>query len=537
MIDSRTRQAIEAALAASDIARAATLAEAALAAGQDDPMLLNLAAWALEERRDFAGAEALLSRALATAPGDVLIVTAIGGLLRKQGRLREALEMLDRAIGIAPDYAVAWLERGYAFDIGSVMKQAAASFARAAELDPGCAPAFAGQASVAARIGQFDRVRALAERALALDPADVVALRAIAAADLDAGALDEAVAGLRALLKRGDLPATERLNALTTLGDALDKQNDPAAAYAAYAESKSAFAALYARDFAAASETHLAFVERLLRSFEAIDPAAWAARPAEPVAGEAARHGVLLGYPRSGTTLAENVLASAPGVSALEELPTSYDADREFLADESGLARLAALGPAEAAPWRAAYWKKVAGFGADAAGKGFVDMDPLKSIKLPLFSRLFPEARIFLMLRDPRDVVLSCFRRNFAANSATYEFTSLESTARHYDATMRLLTRTLDGLPLNVHRVRYADLVADFDVTTQRMCAALGVPWSPSLRDFSRTAKLRGVSTASVAQVGRGLFDGGGQWHRYEAQMAPVLPILEPWLDRLGMAG
>jgi hypothetical protein len=67
------------------------------------------------------------------------------------------------------------------------------------------------------------------------------------------------------------------------------------------------------------------------------------------------------------------------------------------------------------------------------------------------------------------------------------------------------------------------------------MCAALGVPWTPALRDFGATAKVRGISTASAAQVGRGLYDGGGQWRRYEAQLAPVLPVLEPWVERLGI--
>ena len=139
------------------------------------------------------------------------------------------------------------------------------------------------------------------------------------------------------------------------------------------------------------------------------------------------------------------------------------------------------------------------------------------------------------MLRDPRDVVLSCFRRNFRANSATYEYATLEGTARHYDAVMRLVTRSLELLPLNVMRVPYAGLVADFDGVTQAMCARLGVPWTPSLRDFGATATARDAGTASAAQVRRGLFNGGGQWRKYETEMAPVLPILEPWLERWGM--
>jgi tetratricopeptide (TPR) repeat protein len=98
------RPRVEQALAAGDIAAAATLAQAALTAGQADPMLLNLAAWACEEDGDYAGAHRLLDRALQMAPGDVMILGAIGAVLRKEDRLDEALAMLDRVVAIARLY-------------------------------------------------------------------------------------------------------------------------------------------------------------------------------------------------------------------------------------------------------------------------------------------------------------------------------------------------------------------------------------------------------------------------------------------------
>ena len=91
---------------------------------------------------------------------------------------------------------------------------------------------------------------------------------------------------------------------------------------------------------------------------------------------------------------------------------------------------------------------------------------------------------------------------------------------------MRLIEHCRAVLPIEVHEVRYESLIADFDATTMALCVAVGVPWSPAMRTFDRTAHRRGVGTASALQVRRGLYDGSGQWRRYREQLEPVLPIL-----------
>ncbi len=163
-------------------------------------------------------------------------------------------------------------------------------------------------------------------------------------------------------------------------------------------------------------------------------------------------------------------------------------------------------------------------------------MDPLKGIKLPLIAKLFPDARVVVMQRDPRDVVLSCFRQNFRISAAADAFTTIEGVAAHYAALMRLTAICRERLPLAFHDLRYEDLVADFDATTRALCDFTGIAWSPDLRRFDRTAARRGVSTASAAQVSRPLYDGGGQWRRYAQQLAPVMPVLAPWIERFGYA-
>ncbi len=89
-------------------------------------------------------------------------------------------------------------------------------------------------------------------------------------------------------------------------------------------------------------------------------------------------------------------------------------------------------------------------------------------------------------------------------------------------------------MPLTAHEVRYEALVRDFDAETQALCAFADVPWSDALRQFGATAQRRGVATASAGQVRKGLYDGSGQWRPYARYFEPVLPILQPWIERFG---
>ncbi|HEX5649826.1 MAG TPA: sulfotransferase, partial [Steroidobacteraceae bacterium] len=238
----------------------------------------------------------------------------------------------------------------------------------------------------------------------------------------------------------------------------------------------------------------------------------------------------------SGVTLVETILASLPDVRVLEEGATLATADLAFLKDAAALAHLEPLDEALADQARTAYWARVREAVPDVDGKVFVDMSPLYGIKLPMIARLFPQARVVFCRRDPRDVVLSCYRRNFVANALTYQLTSIEAIARHYDAAMRLTERHVTALGLRVHVVEYERLVANFDERTRALAQFVGAEWTDAVRRFERTAAARAISTPSASQVRRGLFDGSGQWRAYRAQLEPVLQVLAPWVEKFGYA-
>jgi hypothetical protein len=142
---------------------------------------------------------------------------------------------------------------------------------------------------------------------------------------------------------------------------------------------------------------------------------------------------------------------------------------------------------------------------------------------------------VLFALRDPRDVLLSCFRRHFKVNVSTCEFLDLERAAQFYNSVMTLGVLYREKIALPVHLHRHEDLVADFEKEVRAICAFLGLDWSEQFHDFAQRARTRNIASISASQVRRGLSgEGAGQWRRYAGQLAPVMPTLLPWVRTFG---
>ena len=522
-----------------DFSKALAIANQAASEKLAHPLLLRVQAEALAVAGRYPEAGQLLNRALALAPNDPFTITDIGRVLVAENRVEEAIRAFQAAVAVRPDLAAAWLELGSACDINGDDAGARAAYEQVKTLVPADAESWAALATIALRRGDVAQARSLAEEALQRQPDHPGAGLVVASTDLERGTTADALSRLEALIARKVLDERQLPVALGRLGDALDRLGRTQEAFEAYTRMNTETVRTNAGRFGEGGrvENHLELVRRLTRWFEGQDAVAWReAAVSDGYASPVRRHVFLLGYPRSGNTLVENILASLPEVRALEERPTLADADLAFLRDERALDQLTRLDPALADRLREAYWRRVRTEVPDVEAKVFVDMAPLNGIKLAMIARLFPDAIVVLCRRDPRDVVLSCFRRHFRVNASTYQMAGLERAARHYDAVMRLVEVQLAVLPLPVHVVDYAALVGNFDETTRALAEFVGVPWTEAARDFSRTAAAREVRTVSAPQVRRGLFDGTRQWERYREQMAPVLPVLEPWVRKFGYA-
>ncbi len=444
----------------------------------------------------------------------------------------EALDAWRQALESDPDCAPGYHGAGLALELMGDDRGALASHRHALALEPGYAAAAAALALDALRRRRLVEAREHAALAMALDADDPGAGLATALLDLEDDRFAAAEARLRAMTALAT-PAQESL-ARRALGDALDGLSRPHEAFEAYAASAGIFRRVYARNYAGAHPlSGLDLCNALLQGVQAAPPSLWTPAPGREDGG-AAGHVFIVGFPRSGTTLLEQVLASHPRVVALEEAPTLKPAIDAYLDPPSGIAALADMDEETAERWRRDYWTRVRDFGADPSGKVFVDKQPFYSLWLPLIARLFPTARILIARRDPRDVLLSCFRHPFRMTPVTYELMDLDRAAQLYDGAMRLidLFRAKAANPSLAYR--HEDLVDDFDGVAGRICAFLDLTWDPRLRDFAQTARQRPVRTPSARQVVRGLNRAGiGAWRPYAAQLSPILPRLEPWVKTL----
>lgn len=534
--DRQTLQAIQAAAQSGDFVRAADMAEAAFRGGLEHPMVLNLTALKFEEENRFEDALAVLQRAIQIAPQDLGARNAAGLVLTRLERYREALAMFDSVVEIMPEFAGAHCARGATLEALGRLKEAEAAHRRALELEPENLGAMQGCANLLSRRGAHAEARPLAEAVLAAEPNFPDAVMVLAAADAAEGHAGRAQARLEMLAGDERLTPHQRALAYGQLGDVLDSQHLVPEALKAYEACNTGLAQAYAPLYAR-GDNALQFARAMLAEMDAIPVAAWNTAPGPASADGPRTHVFLLGFPCSGTTLMEQVLASHPDVEALEERETLSEAQRAFQMKPDDVARLAHASEAELAPLREAYWARVRAEGGDPAGKVFVDKHPLHTFRLPLIQKLFPEAKILFARRDPRDVVLSCYRRRFAMSNSAYQLLTLSGAAAYYDAAMSLAETLQPAMAANTLVVRHEALIEDFDQAVGEVCGFLGLAWSDSLRNFAEKARDRAVATPSGAQLSRGLSpEGVGAWRRYGDQMAATAPALAPWVKKFGYA-
>lgn len=528
--DREKLRAIHAALTGGDVAAAGTLAAEALAGGIEHPMVLSLAAGRLEEagRRDEA--LGLLRRAKALAPQAPGMWNALGLCLSGSGRYAEAVEEFDGAIALDRRFAPALANRGNALMALGRLNEARRDFEQALALDRDNMVTLDGLAALSLRRGDAALAHDLALRALARVPDFPNAIITLAGAELAQGRPMEAEQRLRRLLADPRPRPLERAIAAGLLGDALDRQKRFADAFQVYTDTNHAFQELHRPEFAGQPSA----AELLRALIPALEGQSFP-RPAAPQkAGPARTHVFLVGFPRSGTTLLEQVLEQHPDVTTLAE-KDCFDDVGALMGNRARFEAFCRMPDAELDRHRDAYWRRVAETGAKADGRVLVDKHPFHTFKLPLIARLFPDAHILFARRDPRDTILSCFRHRFAMSAPVYQMLTLDGAADLFDAAMRFAQASIQAFSLAPVSCALETIVADFDGETRRICAAIGIEWSVTLRDFAAGIGRRNVLTPSGPQLARGLnAEGIGCWRDYAGQLAPVMPILMPWVERTG---
>lgn len=252
---------------------------------------------------------------------------------------------------------------------------------------------------------------------------------------------------------------------------------------------------------------------------------------------------VLTGFPRSGTTLLEQVLDTHSGL-------VSSDEREAFARDifpglwqtpETPLPTPAALDatPLERLRWlRQRYLAYMeAALNQPIANRVHLDKNPTLTVVLAGLLRLFPETRCLVALRDPRDVVISCFMQYLPLNANSVYFLTLERAARRYANDVQIWLKLRDKIASPWLEVRYEDMVRSLEPQARRALEFLGLPWEPQVLAYRERSKERAVASPTYEAVSQPLYTRAiGRWRHYEKHLGPGLPLLEPALRALGYA-
>jgi tetratricopeptide (TPR) repeat protein len=247
------------------------------------------------------------------------------------------------------------------------------------------------------------------------------------------------------------------------------------------------------------------------------------------------------GHPRSGTTLLEQILDAHPDVLAFDEpVAFSQEVMRNIpLPPASGETQLAGLNSTSAARCQELRQRYVKSLLREIPGtpeaRVLLDKNPSPTMLLPTWLRVFPDLKVIIALRDPRDVVISCFFLNIMLNETNSNFLSLERTAKHYADLMDVWLRTRELGGFDWIETRYEDVVENLETEGRKATEFLGLSWHPDQTRYQETARRKFLFAPTYHDVTQPVYRRAmGRWQHYAEALEPIQAKLAPYCRAFG---
>jgi tetratricopeptide (TPR) repeat protein len=461
-----------------------------------------------------AEAAACYEAALAIQPDLTVARNNLGNVLQKLGRINEAMAHYRRALDVKPDYAEAHRNLGNAFLALNRNEEAIAHYEQSLATMPAQAEVYNNIGGAHHVLGRFEDASRAYERAIALAPRKAAILLNLAGLKPFTTASDPRLLALEALAEPGtSLEADDEIAMHFALGKAFADLDQHERAFRHFITGN------------ALKRRRVIYDETdTLRTFARIRAGFGRALLTEPGGDPSEVPVFVVGMPRSGTTLIEQILASHSKVYGAGERE-DVRALASTLAAPNGAKfpeAVATLSPDDRRRLGARYLEALRA--AAPAAARIVDKMPMNFLYLGLIHLALPRARIIHVRRNPVDTCCSCFSLLFAGNLAyTYELGEL---GRYYRAYQTLMAHWRTVLPKDVMlELAYEDVVDDLEGQTRAILAHCGLEWETACLAFHQTQ--RSVQTASVAQVRRPIYRGSvGRSLHYRPLLRPLLEAL-----------
>ncbi len=462
----------------------------------------------LRELGDRRAAVPLYRRAVELEPERAESFCNLGNVLFEIRHVEEAVAAFRQAIALQRDYAPAHLSLGFALRQQRRAAEAQDSCEAALKIRPDYVEAIAFLGELHADRGQFEEAEKLFRRAIELDPGFAHAFASIATHRKMKLADAPWLHGAVSLLAR-PLPIGHEINLRYALGkyfDDVGQYDDAFGQYHKANELTKRYGARYER---------AKFAERIDRLISTFDQRL--ARESASFASDSQLPVFILGMPRSGTSLTEQILASHPQVFGSGEVAFWNGAYEAWRAAELEGRPAVQLLP----DMTRRYLERMSAAGG--AATRVIDKMPANFMYAGLIHSAFPQARIIHMQRHPVDTALSIYFQNFF-NIGPWAH-DLEQLAHYYGEYVRITGHWRASLPkANFLEVPYEGLIEDQEGWTRRMLEFLGLPWDQRVLEFHKTERV--VITASKWQVRQKIHSGSaGRWRHYEKHLGPLLHL------------
>jgi len=467
-------------------------------------------------------AEELLSKAVRLAPDFTGAIIDLGRLHQDQNRLAEAIECFEKAVETDPRSSHAHFLLAAALAPAARTAAAAAAYRRAIELKPEHAGAWLGLGHTLKTLGRQPEAIEAYRECIRLKPANGESWWSLA--NLKTYPLgDEDIQAMESALETPDLNEQSEVNFLFALAKAWEDREDYDRAWHYYDKGNRRQRMRENYDPVQTEVNNDAIIEVFTEEFLAVNEGIGCDDPA-PI--------FIVGLPRSGSTLIEQILASHSQVEGTAELPylgrvaTSLNRNRADGVNYP-LAVRELKGPNFEALGRR-YLEHASLHRVEGLPR-FIDKMPNNFPNVGFAHLILPRAKIIDARRHPMDSCLSCYRQLFARGQTfTYDLTEIGEYFLQYQ---RMMDHWHAVLPGRVLTVQYEELVSDFDNQVRRMLDYCELPWEEACLNFHETD--RPVRTASSEQVRQPIYQGAvGFWHRYEQHLDELAEVLDPVLGR-----
>ena len=418
-------------------------------------------------------------------PGSAEAHVNLGAILMDRGELNESLAHCREAVRLRPDLLSARIHLGNVLVMLDRLDEAETCFRALIRLQPNLAAAHANLAGVLEQRGDFEQATAALREALRHDPRHAGAL-ALLATRLRGKLPDADLAAIEGLLAEPRLAPNQRRPLLFGLGQVLDARGefDRASGVAAKANALQR-ADLERRGLGYHPEAFKAFVDQALSTFTPAFFArvrGWGLETDRPV--------FVVGLPRSGTTLVEQILASHPQVFGAGELRLIKQSFNSIGGTVDG------IGPDALKAMARRHLNELSALNKTA--DRVVDKMPENYLYLGLIAAMFPNAKLIHCRRDVRDVAVSCWLTDFGQVRWACDLDHIASRIAEH---RRVMDHWRRALPSPILEIDYEAIVADLESSARSLVAWCGLEWDPACLDFHKTR--RAVRTVSVAQVRR----------------------------------